>query len=278
VDRLFRFEARQIDGVYQYVSRAQDAEIPDPLWPGLMDTYSDDRRVNPWWRYGINNADGEALAVWRALAWAVTAGTDRWAVPSYYRDEAADHLDRPRDDPSLVSWEYCVDTSKPTFEAADLGYVRARTAALAVGPDEWSGADRGRAGLFHLFTFDELTALDRAVGFDASSEIVLYGLGDRAAGPDRLAALLDRPHRPPTVGEILGPLDLFVDLSIVRDRFLGHFSYLTIRSRSDIAATLSSLVEHYESAFQAYARGVSSLMTFEDFCVAIDELLAVPPW
>lgn len=111
---FLRFAHKRRDGLHCYVVRADKSDMPGPLWPGLWEQeYSDDADLNPWRRYVVNNNEGEALAVWRALAWEFTAGLSRFVIPTYYRDEAAQLQGIDRAAVQLVRWEYEVDLEQP---------------------------------------------------------------------------------------------------------------------------------------------------------------------
>jgi hypothetical protein len=124
--------------------------------------------------------------------------------------------------------------------------------------------------------FGELTALEHAVRGDASSEIALFGFNAGAKSDNTLAGALDQPSRL-HLQEILRPGDVFVDLAVVRDRFLGHTSYLTVKTTEPIDDRPHRLAEHYGTAFSRYVNSVDDTHTFEDFRDAMDTLLAPPP-
>ena len=89
--------------------------------------------------------------------------------------------------------------------------------------------ERERAGLFELSSFEDLACVDRAVSFDASSEIAVFGLEPGEA--DRLPDVLSREARP-DLSACFGERGVLVDLCVVRDRFPGTTSYLVVRSRA----------------------------------------------
>jgi hypothetical protein len=210
-------------------------------------------------------------------AWAITDGTCRSAVPAYYRDEAAQLLGVDRTGIRLVRWEYEVNVELADPVAADVGFVPARACVpIRPQPDEWQRLHQGFAGLFALRTFGELTALEHAVRGDASSEITLFGFNAGAKSDNTLAGALDQPSRL-HLQEILRPGDVFVDLAVVRDRFLGHTSYLTVKTTEPIDDRPHRLAEHYGTAFSRYVNSVDDTHTFEDFRDAMDTLLAPPP-
>ncbi|WP_239090885.1 hypothetical protein [Asanoa iriomotensis] len=272
---FLRFEYRRRDGLHCYVVRADEAGLPGPAWSGLWEQdYSEDRALNPWWRHGINNSDGEALAVWRALAWALTAGMTRFATPAYYRDEAAGLLGVDRETVRLVRWEYEVDLEQPDWLTADVGFVPARACVpLRPPPDPWERDHAGFAGLFELAGFQHLTDLDLAISGDATSELTLFAL----RGPDRadsLAAALNQNHRP-RLADILQAGDIFVDLAVVRDLGAGPASYFTVKT-PEATDDVDRLADHFSRSFRRYIERVRQIRTFDEFHTAIDSLLASP--
>jgi hypothetical protein len=208
LERFLRFEHEYRDGLHSYVIRADETDLPGPAWPGLWELdYPEEPDLNPWHRHAINNSDGEALAVWRALAWELTAGRSRFAIPAYYRDEAARFLGVDREAVRLVRWEYEVDVEQPEWLTADVGFVPARSCVpLRPAPDPWQWDHAGFAGLFELASFRHLTDLDLAVAGDASSELTLFALRDPGRA-DFLAAALNQADRP-FLADILQPGDI----------------------------------------------------------------------
>ncbi|MGB2570946.1 hypothetical protein ACPFP2_21210 [Micromonospora citrea] len=277
MERFLRFEHAERDGVHTYVARVGEQDMPEPLWPGLWEqSYPTAPELSPYLRHGINNSCGEAPAVWRALAWALTEGTERHAIPCYYRDEAANLLGVDRATIRTVGWEYEVDVERADWPAADRGFVPARACVpLRPAPDRWQRDHRERAGLFPLDTFAQLTALELAVGGDAASELTLFGLGGPAGRRSPgLADVLDRPDRP-ELRHLLRPGDVFVDLAVVRDYPMGWTNYLTVKTLGP-TDRVWDLADHYSAAFRRYLAALPRIRTFEDFHAAIDELLAAP--
>lgn len=275
LEPFLRFVHERRDGLHCYVARADETDMPGPVWPGLWEQdYSDDAGLNPWCRYAINNADGEALAVWRALAWELTAGRSRSAIPTYYRDEAAQLREVGREAVQLVRWEYEVDVEQPEWLTADIGFVPARACVpLWPAADPWQREHAGFAGLFALASFRHLTDLALAVAGDATSEITLFALRD--PGRTRLlASTLNQAHHP-DLAEILQPGDIFVDLAVVHDLVPGGASYLTIKT-PEATDKVDHLAEHFSETFRRYANTAGQVHTFDEFHSAIDALLAPP--
>jgi hypothetical protein len=277
VGRLFDFHHERRDGLNVYVSTAGDDDLIGPLWPGLRPPYPDEPLANPWLRFGVNNTEGEDLAVWRALAWALTTSRERYAVPVFDRDLVAGWLQVPREEMVLVAWEYRVDLVQDPSADADLGFVTADTCVrIAPPPDAWELEHKNEAGLFHLSSLADLTTVDNALGFDVTSQVSIFGIDPRAG---RAAWLVDGLRRPvrPELDELLEPSDVFVHLAVVRDRFLGYTSYFTVAAHGDIGARLDALVDNYELAYARYADRAPLLEDFEDFAAAVEELVSEPP-
>jgi hypothetical protein len=277
VGRLFNFRHEMRAGLHVYVSTAGDDTLAGPLWSGLQPPYALEPRANPWFRFGINNADGEDLAVWRALAWALTEGSERYALPTYDRDQVAAKMHVPRHEVVLVRWEYRIDVRQNTFGEADIGFVPAKACVRThPSPDQWELEHRHEAGIFHLSSFADLTVIDVVLSTDVTSEISIFALH---AGMRRAEQLIDvlRGTDRPQLAEALRRGDIFVDLAVVRDRFLGYTSYFTVASPDDIGDRLGGLVDHYESAFEGYADRAPMLNDFDAFAAAIEELVSAPP-
>lgn len=241
VGRLFNFRHEMRAGLHVYVSTAGDDTLAGPLWSGLQPPYALEPRANPWFRFGINNADGEDLAVWRALAWALTEGSERYALPTYDRDQVAAKMHVPRHEVVLVRWEYRIDVRQNTFGEADIGFVPAKACVRThPSPDQWELEHRHEAGIFHLSSFADLTVIDVVLSTDVTSEISIFALH---AGMRRAEQLIDvlRGTDRPQLAEALRRGDIFVDLAVVRDRFLGYTSYFTVASPDDIGDRLGGL-------------------------------------
>ncbi len=266
---LFDFEHTQRDDFHQYATSGQVAF--DAVWPGLWELeYPDDLKLNPFLRFGINNGDGEPLAVWRALSWAVTADLVCHAVPNYYGDEAALALGIDPNAVDHVDWDYEIDVAAPeaTFEEADRGYVRARhVVPLRPEPTEWERTTRSKARLLPLIRLDELLSLGPVVS-EATSHITLFGLSAADRLPQLLAAL--RTRRRPKVAKVLDVADVIVEMAVDHDGF-GR-SYLVVRSRRELDH-FDGLVQGFEKRFEDYRIRCSGLASFEDFATAIGELL-----
>ena len=272
---LFEFEHIRANGLNWHVMHASEVDIVEPLWPGLWELdYGDDPRLNPFLRFGINNGEGESLALWRALTWAMTAGTNRVGLPAYYRDDAARNLGVDRTRTTLIPWEYEVDLEKSTFAEANIGFIRARSAVyINPPPTEWEHDHQRLAGLFDLAAFDDLTQLELAVGFDATSEISVFGV---AGGDSRSLGSRLTTDQTPMLSEVLGDRDVFADLSVTRDRFPDTHCYFAFASHQDLTAPLLEKTNHFEAQWATYRSEYAGFTTLEDFADGVERLLRMP--
>src|SRR5262249_54504396 len=143
----------------------------------------------------------------------------------YYRDKAAALLKKPFD---FISWEYRV-VAVPPHPIEDKGFVPARSAIpIRPAPSLWQQQHHHQAGLFHIETFAELVALQRATLSDATSEITLFGVP-----PHRKSALLAFLNSPslPHLAQFLAPEEIFIDLLIDIDGF--NYDSLLIKTVGD---------------------------------------------
>jgi len=97
-------------------------------------------------------------------------------------------------------------------------------------------------------------------------------------GSDRQAELTSALRAPtsPRLADLLAGDEVMVDLSVVRDRFCGMTSFLTVWCRVDIGDHVSSLAAHFEQAYDDYLLRVPALQSFEHFFEAIGDLVAAP--
>lgn len=273
---LLNFVRVDKESIFTWVHSAGDDDAPEPVWPGLWEmSYPEDRRVSPYFRFGINNGDGEGLAVWRSAAFAMCRGLTSLAIPSYHRDRAAAMLGRDREQVDLIEWEYEVDNENGDIERADKGFVPGRACVpMSPEPDEFQRRNRTRAGLFEVQSLDDFTALEIAVSGDVSSEVAVLAI-DGSRDRDWVLASLRSDTRP-RLDELLQPGECFVDVSIVRDRFLGQTSYLIMKSVNDLDDRVRAVAQHYNRAWDTYLRKVDTISTFEEFALAMEDLLAPP--
>ncbi|MEU4624679.1 hypothetical protein AB0G04_32495 [Actinoplanes sp. NPDC023801] len=275
-ERFLKFEHGYRDGLHYYRVAVDQSDLPSPVWPGLQKHghYPEDPVLNPWHRHGINSCDGESLAVWRALTWALTAGRSRYVIPCYLRDEVAQCLGVDHKAIQLVRWEYEVDIELPDWETADYGFVPARTNSfLRPSEDTWDIDHVGFAGLFEVNTFRQLTDIDRVLAGDTCSELTVFALR-RAGRRDSLAAALNQSDRP-DLAAILEPGDIFVDMAVDREGGAFPASYFTVKA-PDVTPQVDQLADHFSQAFRRYLNLVGQIHTLNDFHAAIDNLLAPP--
>jgi hypothetical protein len=274
-ERFLRFEHGYRDGLHFYTVAVDESDLPG-VWPGLQqrDSYPEDPELNPWHRHGINNWYGESLAVWRALAWALTAGRSRYAIPCYLRDEVAQCLGVDRKAMQLVRWEYEVDIELPDWGTADYGFVPARTNGfLRPTEDTWDIDHVGFAGLFEVNSFRQLTDIDRVIAGDTASELTVFALRHPGRG-DILATALNQSDRP-DLATILEPGEIFVDMAVDRESGAFARSYLTVKA-PEVTPQVDQLADHFSQAFRRYLDRVGQIHTLNEFHAAIDDLLAPP--
>jgi hypothetical protein len=269
---FLHFEHAVRDGLHTYTAVA-DSTLVCEVWSGLQDLApypDDDPELNPMERFCIGNFAGERLAVWRAVAWAVTDGLHRCGIPHFARDAGAAAVGIDRELAQLLRWEYKIDV-----EDGDLGFLPARTSVrIHPPPDQWEIDHGGFAGLFPLSSFDDLTGLDGAVFPDNCAQLTVWGLN----GPHRfreLAAALNTPDRP-VLADVLEPGDMFVTLATVRDSGWRTWSNsLTVKTSEETDA-VDRVAEHYTAAYRRYLDRLDGLHTLADFRSAAEELLAMP--
>ncbi len=255
-------------GLHTYTATA-DSRLIDAVWRGLWDhaPYPDDPAVNPMDLFCIGNFAGERLAVWRAVAWAVTDGLHRCGVPRGARADATAGLGLDRETVRLMRWEYTVDV-----EDGDLGFVRARESVRRdPPPDRWELDHRRLAGLFPLASFDELTTLDGTVFAGNAAQVTVFGLGGGGRF-DELAGALNGEERP-VLADVLRPGELFVCLSTVRDpAWIGWRNTLTVRSLTETDA-VERVAGRYRAAYRRYMDRLDGMRTLADFRDAAGDLL-----
>jgi hypothetical protein len=265
---FLRFEHAFRDGLHPYTARA-DSTLVNEVWRGLQDLapYPDDPQLNPMDLFCISNFAGERLAVWRAVAWAVTDGLRRCGIPQWDRDHAAMGLGIDREALQLVRWEYDLDVAD-----GDLGFVPA-TASVRIHPppDQWEIDHGGFAGLFPLASVDDLTRLDGAIFTNNRAQVTVFGLdGDRF---ELLADALNAPERPVLV-DILRPGEMFVSVATVRDALMTSWTNrLTVKTVAETDLVYRAAA-HYSTAYQRYLSGLDSMRTLADFRSAAAQLLA----
>jgi hypothetical protein len=269
---LFSFDTTRRAGVTWHVMKATDTDIPEPRCVDLWEqAYPDEPELHPFWRYGVNNQDGEALAVWRALAWAITDAPLRAVIPRFDRDHVADYLGVARNDVAFIDWEYEVNYESESFDDADKGFMPARSSVpIRPAPTEWERQHISKAGLFRLHGLNELHRVDTGVSFDVASELSLFGL--RGTEFSDLQSALSGPNRP-ALADLLGDTGVMAHQTVVRDRFLGHCSYFGIASNRDVSVRLDELARTFQHRGDRYCTNYRPSGSFQDFVAAMEDLL-----
>jgi hypothetical protein len=262
---FLRFEHDFRDGLHTYTARA-DRTLVEHVWRGLDDLapYPDDPELNPADRFGISNSVGERLAVWRAVAWAVTDGLHRCAIPHWLRNSVAETLGVDRTAVRLVRWEPDVDAG-PAFVPA--------TSSIRIlpPPDQWELDHRDFAGLFPLASFADLTLLDSAVQNLLRAQITVFGL--HAGRFEEVAAALDDPDRPPPP-DLLWPGEMQVSLATVRDSWMTTWDNTLTVTTPTATSTVDRVAAHYATAYRRYLDSMAAMRTLPDFHAAATRLLA----
>ncbi|MGW1537553.1 hypothetical protein [Streptomyces aureus] len=263
-----RFSAAPSHGVHAFHYLPGDDLTVSRNWPGLFAEWPEER--TPFSEWAVNNNNMEEVAVYVGLVWRLTAGLARYAIPTYYRDEAARALGR---EPVLVDWEYEVDAEQLTAESRDIGFVPGRSCVrIRPRPTDWEVANAGRAGLFPLATPRDLVSALHAVLFDASSEITVFAVPPGAERFERLTAALRGPVRP-VLSDVLGDDGIFVDLTIGVDT--GHYDSVVVASRGDLLGPLTDLAEDCAQRVESYEQRLDELHGVPDFLRAMPELAGV---
>ncbi|WP_329492799.1 hypothetical protein [Kitasatospora herbaricolor] len=258
-----RFRASTSDGVHLFHYLPGNDPAVTQHWPGLLQDWA--AEGTPFTEWAVNNCNMEEVAVYVGLVWRLTAGLDRYAIPTYYCDDAQRFLEQK---PMPVNWEYEVDASALTATTRDKGFVPGRKAKpLRAEPDS-----AGRAGLFRLSTPRDLVSALKAVIFDASSEITVFAV---APGPERLQRLVSALSgpTPPTLADVVEEGGVFVDLTIGSD--FDYYDSITVASRADLRRRVDELAADYARRISAYELRLDDLASVPDFLQAMPELAGV---
>ncbi|MEO6084653.1 MAG: hypothetical protein ABIQ18_16250 [Umezawaea sp.] len=256
---MIRFESERLGGLHRYsYLPGEDVPVDDP-WPGLFEEWSEDGVLlsrTPMTEYAVNGVNCEEVAVYLGLLWRITEGGHRFAIPTYYRDEATRLLGR---DPLFVDWEYDVEAGAPDVDARDLGFVPGRACVpFRPEPTPWQREHAGHAGLFDLRAPSDLVALLRATLGDAAAEVTVFAVQD----PDRLVAGLRSGNRP-ELTDLLQPGDVFADLVIGVDE--PYSDSIIVVSPDDLTARITEVVIHAERRIAEYRpEELADLPTFLD--------------
>ncbi|WP_105970708.1 hypothetical protein [Streptomyces geranii] len=258
----FQYAPEQGINVYRYLPGAQTAVTRH--WPGLFQDWPPE--PTPFTEYAVNNNNTEEVAVYTGLVWRLTAGLARYAIPSYYREEAAQTLGR---EPILVDWEYEIEAEVP-HEVRDNGFVPGQSTAAGLRPTTWK--DTNRAGLFNLSTPRDLVRLLQAVLLDASSEITVFAITPGPARLKDLVTALSGPSRP-SLPSVIRDTEIFVDLTIGSD--VDYYDAITVASHTDLQPRLDELANDFARRIEAFEERADSLPDVAAFLGAVPELSGI---
>jgi hypothetical protein len=211
----------------------------------------------------VNNSNREEVVVYVGLVWAFTAGRRRFAIPTWDRDAAIEIL--RRQDFDLVEWEYRVEAEELAWPARDRGFGIPRV-CLGSEANQWQRAHAREAALFSARNVRELSALTKTILLDSSGDLNVFGV---AGSRSRLVRALRGEHRP-TVSSVLGPEDVFVDLTIGCD--LGTCDSLLVIAPGDRRREWAAIIATYRRRIAEYEAAVESFRTFDDLFAALDAL------
>jgi hypothetical protein len=263
--KQIRFDAAVENGVNVYRYLAGDDVPVEAHWAGLYQEWPEG--PTPWTEYAVNNNNTEEIAVYLGLVWRMTAGLARYGIATYFRDEASVRLHQ---EPRLIDWEYEVDAKEPDPGRRDHGFVPARSCVpIRPAPTLWQSEHAAQAGMFSIAEPRDLVELLRAIVFDASAEVVIFGV---EPGPDRLTTLtrsLSGTTRP-SLAAVLRPKDVFIDLTVGVD--LGYSDSITIASYSDLTVRLRHLADDYDQRIADYEAKIGGLLGIPAFLAAMQDL------
>jgi len=248
--------------VYRYLPGTRTAVTRH--WPGLFQEWPPG--PTPFTEYAVNNNNMEEVAVYTGLVWRLTAGLARYAIPTYYREEAAQALGR---EPVLVDWEYDIEADDP-HAVGDNGFVPGRSTADSRRPDARHAVDR--AGLFDLSAPRDLVRLLHAVLSDASSEVTLFAVAPGPARLKELVASLSGSSRP-SLPSVIRDAEVFVDLTIGID--VDYYDAVSVASHADLQPRLDALAIDFARRIEAFEGCVDNLTDVGAFLRAIPELSGI---
>jgi hypothetical protein len=243
--------------------------VVEQHWSGLDEQRipRDDDDRNPFLRFAVNSNNQEEVAVYLGIAWALTAGTERYAIPTWSRDDVAGHL--RRDDFDLVRWEYAIEPEESSWPDRDRGFVTpGNPLPLRPPPTEWQQEHHDEAGLFGVPDLPGLTAMTAVTLTAAWGDVNLFGLADTARY-HRLVELL-RTATPPAVGQLLGPSDVLVVITVGVD--LGFYDSLYAVAAGDLRRDWSTIIESFRRRVEAYEATVDSVRSVEQLFAALSWL------
>ncbi|GLW22566.1 hypothetical protein DI270_030785 [Microbispora triticiradicis] len=246
-----------LDG-FVYVYLPADAVPVETHWPGLYQDWPDHDHT-PFTEFAINNSEQEEMAVYFGLAWHLTQGLTRYAIPLRHRDDAARAIGGQ---PELVDWEYVVDSEIPAVGERVVGFSRSQVA---------DRDQRLSAGLFEVHVFRDLVLLQQALS-DTSSAINLFAVRPGVGRKRRLLHTLRSPS-PPRLTDVLDTGEVLIDVTIGMD--LGTWSSLTVASLSGLRERLDELSSAFEGRVTEYENKVPAIGDVTGFLSAMRELAAL---
>jgi hypothetical protein len=247
--------------------------VVEQHWPGLdeQQASSGSEAHDPFVQFAVNSNNQEEVAVYLGLAWALTAGTERYAIPTWSRDEVARRLSPA--DFDLVRWEYGIAPEEPLWPDRVRGFVRpANPLPLRPPPTDWQQEHHAEAGLFPVADLPGLTRLAVVTLSDVWGDLDIFGL----ARPSDHTRLIDslRAAQPPAVRDLLGPGDVFTVVTVGVD--LGFFDSVYAVGVGDRRAEWSDVVESFRRRVDAYEATVDSVLSVEQLFAALTWLQGGP--
>jgi hypothetical protein len=242
--------------------------VVEQHWPGLDEQQiatDDDAERNPFLRFAVNSNNQEEVAVYLGLVWALTAGTERYAIPTWSRDDVARRL--RRSDFDLVRWEYGVVPDESSWAERVRGFVRpANPLPLRPPPTEWQQEHHDEAGLFPVRDLESLAHLAAVTLSDVWGDLNVFGLAAPAAGYKRLVNSL-RAAKPPRISELLEPGDVFAIVTVGVD--LGFFDSVYAVGAGDRRREWSEVIDSFRRRIEAYEATIDSVHSVEQLFAAL---------
>jgi hypothetical protein len=242
------------------------AGVVERHWDGLHRPWPEDRDRNPFFTHGVNNNNREEVAVYLGLAWALTEGRDRWAIPVNGLEDVRKWYGR--EDFDLVRWDYHVDAEQADWSARDRGFTKA---TYPVDRDQLRGptsAGAGRpAGVYAVRNRRELTDLMVACLGDVWSTVVVFGVDPDSGMPvhERL-----RDRRRPTLRHVVGPRESFVVVIIGAD--LGYYDSVLVAADGDRRDEFERVFDLFRRRINTYEATLDSIQSTDEFLRALDFL------
>ncbi|GGH69833.1 hypothetical protein GCM10011379_27520 [Filimonas zeae] len=252
--------------VYNFFYDRFQNPIIEKSWSGLYEKapYEEDEK-NPYYNFAINNNLAEDNIIYITLVWQLLKSKTAFAIPNYYRDEAKDILNKAF---HFIKWEYDLEYEHMMTEPQDNGFVKSRSCiTISPEPSSWEQEHKHLAGLFEIEKYQDIIGLELATFGDASSEITFFGLDNYNL---KLVNQLSTNEKP-TLDEILGERDIFIDLLIGQD--MGYYSCITIKAKEDIWETLNTLtIELYKKGLN-YEQNLHNIESIDDFATEMKTII-----